>query len=115
MFSVRFVLSCPASQIRGVPLWCVSGCQLGALLCSGRSVDAERAAGGRAGDRGYRSSEARVNRLLPAAGRERPVSGQRGTRPVDGHGAVEAAARSTSKREELGAGCATPQGAVVDR
>jgi len=88
---VCIVLSSPAPQICGVPLRCISGSQLRALLRSGRSVDAERSAGGHAGYCGNRPSEARANWFLPVAGRQRPAGSQRGAGPVDGHSAVAAA------------------------
>ena len=85
------VLNPDAPQIRGVPLRCVSRSELRAVLRSRRSVDAERSAGGHAGCRGDGSSKARADRLLPAAGGQRPAGGQRGAGPVDGHCAVTAA------------------------
>lgn len=54
-------------------------------------MDAERLAGGHAGCRSNRSSEARANWFLPLAGRQRPVSSQRGTGAVDGHSTVATA------------------------
>lgn len=112
-----FVLSCLSTQIRGLPLWCISSCQLGALLCPGRSVDAERLAGGHAGYRSSRSSEARANWFLPLAGRQRPVSSQRGTGPVDGHSPVATAVSLPVKTEvnekERGARCMTSQDAIT--
>lgn len=46
------------SQIRGFPLRCISRRQLRAVLRSGRSVDAQRPAGGHAGYRGNGPAEA---------------------------------------------------------
>lgn len=83
-----FGLSRRSSQIRGVPLGRLSRGQLCALLRSGRPVDAERAAGGHAGHRGDRPSEARAGGLLPAAGGQRAPGSKRGAGPVDGDGAV---------------------------
>lgn len=84
------VFSPPDSQVCGVSLWCISRGQLGAVLCSRRSVDAECSAGGYAGYRGHRPTKARADWFLPAAGGQRPACSQRGAGPVDGHGAVAA-------------------------
>lgn len=56
-------------------------------------MDAERPAGGHAGYRGDGPAEARADWVLPPAGGQRPAGSQRGARPVDGDGAVEAASR----------------------
>lgn len=61
------------------------------MLRARRSVDAERPAGGHAGNRGNGPSKARADRFLPAACGQRPAGSQRGTGPVDGHGAVATA------------------------
>lgn len=82
----------PISQICGFPLRGVSSSKLGAVLRSGRSVDAERLPGGHAGHRGNGPSEARADRLLRAAGGQRPAGSQCGSGPVDGHGSVATAA-----------------------
>lgn len=82
----------PASQIRGLPLWRLSGGELGAVLRPGRSVDAERPVGGHAGSRGDGPSEARADRLLPPVSGQRPAGSQRGSGPVDGHGSVATSA-----------------------
>lgn len=62
-------------------------------------MDAERPAGGHAGYRGNGPPEAGADRILPPVSRQRPAGRQRGTRPVDGDGAVasEPEGSATSK------------------
>lgn len=52
------LLSLAVRQICGVTFRCVGCGELSAVLCSGRSVDAQRSAGGHAGYRGYGAAEA---------------------------------------------------------
>lgn len=103
--TVFVFLSCPSSQIRGVPLWRISSSQLCAVLCSRWSVDAERPAGGHAGQCGNRPSEARADWFLPAPGRQRPAGGQRGAGPVDGHGTVATAVSCPGGLRDVVSGC----------
>lgn len=71
------------------------------MLRSRRSVDAERPAGGHAGYCGNGPSKARADWFLPAAGGQRPAGSQRGSGPVDGHGAIATAVSLHQARQKL--------------
>lgn len=89
------MFSLTLSQIRGLPLRCVSGGELGAVLRPRRPVDDERLIGGHAGSRGDGPAEARAGGLLPAVRGQRPAGSQRGSGPVDGHGSLATSAATT--------------------